>query len=198
MRAIAGKEDASLIILAGGESRRMGRAKPLIDTPSGTLLEHIVRRLGMIFSETLVVGRSQMPIPVGTRFVRDRYSVRSPLVGIEAGLSAAAHDRCFVMGCDMPFAEPALVRHLVAAAHGVEAVIPVVRGYDEPLFAVYRRGVLPLIQRAIAAGELKVGAVCAQLHAARIEEEELRRFDPELRSFTNLNTPRDLLALRRL
>ena len=198
MRAIAGKEDASLIILAGGESRRMGRAKPLIDTPSGTLLEHIVRRLGMIFSETLVVGRSQMPIPIGTRFVRDRYSVRSPLVGIEAGLSAAVHDRCFVMGCDMPFAEPALVRHLVAAAHGVEAVIPVVRGYDEPLFAVYRRDVLLLIRRAIAAGELKVSAIHPKLRVKRIEEEELRNFDRSLSSFINLNTPRDLVTLQRL
>ena len=191
-------EHASLIILAGGESRRMGRVKPLIATPVGTMLDYLVHRLGPLFSEVIVAGHVKIPVPVGARWVQDRYSMRSPLVGIEAGLTAAAHERCFVIACDMPFAEPALVEHLVASARGKNAVIPVVNGYDEPLFAVYTKGALPVIRAAVAAGRLKVGAVCAKLNAARIEEDELRRFDRQLDSFINLNTPHDLVMLQHL
>ncbi len=191
-------KDASLIILAGGESRRMGRVKPLISTPSGTMLDHIVHRLVPLFSEVIVTGHSKILVPIGVRWVEDRYSAHSPLVGIEAGLTAAAHERCFVIACDMPFAELALVSHFIALAHGTDAVIPVVNGYDEPLFAVYTKSSLPMIRAAIAADMLKVGAICAKLHADRIEEEELRTFDRELNSFINLNTPRDLVMLQRL
>jgi len=191
-------EMASLIILVGGESRRMGRAKPLLPTPSGTLIDHIARRLRGIFSETIVVGRSRIPVPLGARFVSDRYPARSPLVGIEAGLTAAACDLCFVIACDMPFGEPALVRYLLWCADRVDAVVPVVGGYDEPLFTVYRKGALPVIRAAIEGGALKVSAIYPKLRVRRIEEGKLRKFDPTLSSFINLNTPRELSLLGRL
>ena len=139
-----------------------------------------------------------MPVPVGTRFVRDRYPVRSPLVGIEAGLTAASHDLCFVIACDMPFAKPALVRHLLPCRVNVDAVVPVVHGYDEPLFTVYRKRALPVIRAAIEGGVLKVSAIYAKLHVKRVKEEELRKFDRALSSFINLNTPHDLSLLSRL
>ncbi len=191
-------ENATLIILAGGESHRMGQAKPLLPTPAGTLLDHLYHRLQPLFSETLIVGRFQMPVPVGARFVTDRYSARSPLVGIEAGLTAAVHDLCFVIACDMPFAVPGLVRHLLSCGVNADAVVPVVRGYDEPLFAVYRKRALPVIQAAIEEGVLKVSAIYPKLHVKRIKEDELRNFDQALSSFINLNTPRDLLMLSHL
>ncbi len=191
-------EKAGLIILAGGESRRMGRVKPLIATPSGTLLDYIVHRLGPLFSEVIVTGHAKIPVPIGVRWVEDRYPLHSPLVGIEAGLTAAAYERCFVIACDMPFAEPNLVGHLIAAARGGKPVVPVVNGYEEPLFAVYTKSALPVIRAEIAAGMLKAGTIWARLDANRIGEEELRVFDHELNSFINLNTPRDLVMLQRL
>jgi len=186
---------ASLIILAGGEARRMGYPKCLLHVPGGpTLVEHLVEKLAPLVPEILVTGRPP-PLVEGTRPVRDRYRVHSPLVGLEAGLAASSFDISLVVACDMPFVVPSLADYLLSLAAGADAVVPRVRGYFEPLFAVYRRRILPVVRSHIKAGDLKVTGIYRELAVRAVPEPELRRFDPELKSFINLNTVRDLALL---
>lgn len=192
-------EAATLIILAGGESKRMGRPKHLLSRPSGgTILEDVVGRLSSLFTETLIVGRNLTPPNDSVRVIEDLHLVRSPLVGIYSGLLAAKTDLSFVIACDMPFVRSSLVEHILSQSRDVDACVPIVNGYYEPLCAAYRHGAIPAISEAIERGVFKVTAPYKDLNLLTIPEEELRCFDAELVSFTNLNVPRQLELLAQL
>jgi len=194
------KENATLIILAGGESKRMGRPKHLLPKPDGgTVLEHLISRLSAVFAETLVVGRDlAIHNSSSVREIEDICLARSPLVGIYSGLVAAKTDLSFVLACDMPFVRASLVRHILSRSSRVDVCVPVVNGYYEPLCAAYRHSAIPAIATAIERGMLKVTAPYTDLKVLTISEEELRQFDHDLVSFTNLNVPRQLELLARL
>lgn len=189
----------TLTILAGGESKRMGRPKHLLTVPGGTILDHLVQRLSPWFEETLVVGRGLPSMAMsGVRVMEDVRSERTPLVGIYTALLAARTDLCFVMACDMPFVRPAVIRTLVARSAGRDVVVPLVNSYREPLCAIYRQTAIPEIAHALDAGERKITAAYRNLFVREVDEADLRREDPELVSFINLNTPRELPLLEGL
>ena len=193
------RENATLIILAGGQSSRMGRPKHLLYTPQGgTVTEHLVQKLAFLFTETLVVGRNLTVPSSNMRAVEDLYPARSPLVGIYSGLLSAKTDLCFVIACDMPFVHASLVEHILSQSREADVCVPIVNDYYEPLCAAYRRSAIPAIHRAIKRGLFKVTAPYNDLNLCTLPEEELRRFDRDLISFTNLNVPRQLTLLAQL
>jgi len=185
------REEATLIILAGGEGQRMGFPKHELPMGETNILEWIHHRLGDLFAETIVVGRGISISNQEIRIAEDGYSERAALVGIHAGLTASRTDLTFVVACDMPHVEPGLVSHLLCAAADADVVVPVIRGYREPLCAVYRTTCLPPIARSIEHGILKIVHFYTEVRVREIREQEIREFDPNLRSFVNLNTPAD-------
>jgi len=192
------REKATLILLAGGESKRMGQPKHLLSTSRGTVIDHLHARLSPIFSETLLVGRELSHELPELRMVEDLHPARSPLVGIYSGLVAAQTDLCFVLACDMPFVRSRLVEELLSRAFDADVVVPIVRGYFEPLCAVYRKSAIPVITAALERNELKVTMIYEYLRLCAVPEEEIRVLDPDLSSFINLNTPHELPLLARL
>lgn len=192
------RDEATLIILAGGASRRMGWPKHLLPTSCGRLIDHLSRRLGGAFAETLVVGRDLDLAPGGFRVVTDARPEQSPLVGIYSGLRAAGTDLCFILACDLPFAKPELIRYLLSRGVDVDVAVPIVRGYYEPLFAVYQRSATSLIEATLDRGVLKVTAAYDRLRVGEVPEADIRRIDPSLSSFINLNVPSQLRHLTRL
>ena len=192
------REKATLILLAGGESKRMGQPKHLLPTSCGTVIDHLHAYLSPIFSETLLVGRELSHELPELRMVEDLHPARSPLVGIYSGLAAAQTDLCFVLACDMPFVRSRLVEELLLRAFDADVVVPVVRGYYEPLCAVYRKSAIPVIATALESNELKVTRIYEYLRLCAVPEEEIRVLDPDLSSFINLNTPHELPLLARL
>jgi len=191
-------EKATLIILAGGESSRMGRPKHLLPTPHGTLIDHFVKELSPMFTEVLVVGRNLTLSRPGIRTVDDVRPEQCPLVGIYSGLCAANTDLAFVLACDLPFVKPELVQYLLSRSHEADIVVPVAKGYYEPLCAVYRRTAIPMIEEALDRGALKITEIYDQLQLRKVTEPEIKRFDPELSSFINLNTLKQLRLLAKL
>ena len=189
-------EKATLILLAGGKSKRMGQPKHLLLTSQGTLIEYLDLRLRHLFCETLVVGRDFASMELRT--VSDLYLAQSPLVGIYSGLLASQTDVNFVLACDMPFVKSALVSHLISHAGDVDVVVPVVNGYYEPLCAVYCKRAIPVIREVLDRNVLKVTEIYSQLLVREVPEQRLRAFDAELSSFVNLNTPRELALLNRI
>src|SRR2546425_8445898 len=97
--------DATLLVLAGGDSRRMGRPKAWIEVGDTVLLRYVVERLAPAFSEVVVAfgEPEQMEQLVPYRVVFDRKRDAGPLAGLEAGLIAARHDVLFAVACDMPY-----------------------------------------------------------------------------------------------
>ncbi len=192
------KQEATLIILAGGASSRMGRPKHLLPTPNGTLIDSLIEQLSPMFAETLVVGRNLTLSRPDIRIVEDIRPEQCPLVGVYSGLRAANTDLAFVLACDLPFVKPELVQHLLSRAHEADIVVPVVKGYYEPLCAVYRWTAIPIIEKSLSRGELKITEIYDRLCLTEVSEPDIRRFDPEFASFVNLNTPKQLRLLAQL
>src|SRR6266852_8241841 len=108
--------DATLLVLAGGHSRRMGRSKPWIEVGDTVLLRYVVSQLAPAFSEVVVsfAEPEQMEQLVPYRVVFDRKRNAGPLAGLEAGLLSARHEVMFAVGCDMPYVRRSLAELAVA------------------------------------------------------------------------------------
>jgi molybdenum cofactor guanylyltransferase len=188
----------SLVILAGGLSRRMGQDKATLPAGDGTLLEHLARRLAPVVDETIIAGGSVHPPFEGARVVPDHQSGLGPLAGILAGLTAAREPHVWVVGCDLPDVEPALGVLLGGLAGDYEAVVPRPDHEPEGVCALYVRELAPRIEALLAAGERSIKSLLDRSAVRYLGSSELRAVDPELRSFHNINTPADYEAwLRR-
>jgi len=184
----------SLVILAGGLSRRMGRDKAALPAGDGTLIEHIARRLAPVVEETIVAGASGRHHLRGTTMVDDRYPGLGPLAGIHAGLLVARSPLVWVVGCDLPDVDPGLAALLCGLAGEVDAVVPRLDSEPQGVCAVYDRGLAPRIERLLAAGERRLKMLLAASKVRYVTPDELRPVDPELRSFRNINTPAEYRA----
>ena len=171
----------------------MGRDKALLPAGDGTLIEHLVRRLGPVVDEALVAAGPDPP-PAGIRRIDDRYPGMGPLAGIHAGLVEAAHPRVWVVACDLPDIEPGLGALLRGLGGGAEAVVPCVGDEPEGVCALYDRSLAARIEGLLQAGKRRVQDLLATVAVRYLTADELRQVDPELRSFRNINTPADYEA----
>ncbi|PTX59326.1 molybdenum cofactor guanylyltransferase [Melghirimyces profundicolus] len=137
------EEKAGLIILAGGRSRRMGRDKALLTVAGETMIRRLLKQFGDREAWTPLISSNRPALhgEAGVPVVTDRYWRRGPLAGIHAGLLRSPHALNLVIACDLPYACPEVGGRLLklAAEGGSGAVVPVVHGRMQPLFAVYHR-----------------------------------------------------------
>lgn len=191
--------DASAVVLAGGKSSRMGSPKALLRFDDEPILVHIVRTLGRMFSEIIVVAAPDQELPsLPVTVVRDQVAHQGPVGGLCYGLKATGTDFSFVTSCDVAFLNPELISYLVSRISEYDVVVPHWQQRLQPLHAVYRRSVLPLLEDQLARAQLRPVYLFDRVRTCRIDEDEIRRFDPDGLSFLNMNTPQDYEeALRR-
>ena len=188
------RSGCSLVILAGGLSRRMGRDKASLPAGDGTLLDHLARRLAPVVDETIVAGGSDPPNLRGVRKVDDRYAGLGPLAGMHAGFCAARHPHVWVVACDLPDVEPAIGALFRGLAPDYEAVVPNLDGEPQGVCALYERALASRIETILDAGDRSIKTLLTASKVRYVPPEELRAVDPELRSFRNINTPADYEA----
>jgi molybdopterin-guanine dinucleotide biosynthesis protein A len=199
MEATADPTGATAVVLAGGRSSRMGTPKALLPFGDKPLIEHVVATLRRLFDDVVVVAAPGQGLPsMPVALVRDEIAYQGPVAGIYHGLRAASRDVVFVTSCDSAFLNVALISHLVSEIAEHDVVVPHWQGRYQPLHAVYRRSVAPLLGEQLARGELRPVYLFDRVRTRRIDEAEIRRFDPDGSSFFNMNTPEDYAeALRR-
>lgn len=187
------------VILAGGRSSRMGTPKALLPFDDEPLIVHLVRKLQPLFGTIVVVaapGQELPPLPA--RIVRDEVPHQGPVGGIYYGLRGIGDAFAFVTSCDSAFLSTALVAHLVSRIDEADVVVSRWGGRLQPLVAVYRAALVPLLERQIAQGELRPVSLFERVRTCYVDEEEIRPFDPAGESFFNMNHPEDYReALRR-
>lgn len=185
----------SAVVLAGGKSSRMGRPKALLPFDGEPLIAHTVRLLQKVFPDIVLVAAPGQELPaLPVTLVRDEVAYQGPVAGILYGLRAAREDLCFVTSCDAPFLNGELIAHLLSVATEYDVVVPYWEGRLQPLHAVYRRSVAPLLQEQLERGELRPIFLYQKVRTREVSEEEIRRFDPEGLSFRNMNSPEDYQA----
>jgi len=178
--------NASLIILAGGKGRRMRADKANLPIPGGTLIRRVLRQIEGMFDEVLIsVSKGQAVDEPGCRTIEDTVPGQGPLAGILAGLKAAKNDVCAVLACDIPDIDAGFLAGLIAKAQGFDIVVPVLSGgLFEPLFAVYRRSVIPEIEALVQAGDFSILTLFDRCRTRKVRLKD----SGWLR---NLNTPED-------
>lgn len=201
----------TLLILAGGSSRRMGTDKLLLPVPPNgiPLVRHVAERLLPLAAKVTVVANdpgicAAVRGPGGEDYNRDRGAMFplkvvscladevpgvGPLGGLATGLREVEVWALTVAG-DMPFISAACCRYLVERTDvDCDAVVPVLDGQVQPLHAVYSRRCLPSVEKALAASKRRMDSFWEEVRVRTVEAEELRAIDPGLLTFTNVNTP---------
>jgi molybdopterin-guanine dinucleotide biosynthesis protein A len=152
---------ATAIVMAGGQSRRMGADKGLLPIEGRPMIEHVLETLRPHFAQLIVSVADAGRYPfLDVEVVADRLRGQGPLMGIASALAASKHDLNFVQACDIPHTDLALVGRLLALATDCDAVIPrTPEGHYEPLFAVYRKGALAAMEEVLQSGRRKTSDI---------------------------------------
>ncbi len=185
------------VLLAGGESSRMGRPKCDLTFAGRLLLPDLVERMASVCAGGVLVvrrsGQSLPPLPASARVVDDLLPERAALGGLFTGLALAETRFVFLAACDMPLLSPPAIDGLrLLPPPTADVLLPIREGHSEPTHALYGHRCLGAIKRALLAGEYGMGRWLGSVRVERIPEARWRLFDPEGRSFLNVNTPEDL------
>ncbi len=187
------------VILAGGQSRRLGTDKALLHFQGRTLLAATVERLRPLCQEVIVVTNApQAHAHPAARLVGDLFPGKGALGGIYSGMATARTAHSLVVACDMPFLNTGLIVHMASLAASYDVVIPRFQGNLEPLHAIYGHVCLPYMKNLLDQNNLKIIDLFPQVRVRYLEETELSRWDPQHLSFLNINTPQDLEKARQL
>ena len=187
------------IVLAGGQSARMGVPKAHLPFRDSTLIETVIAILRPVFRTVYLVGRERDRLSGldATLLIDDRDD-GGPLVGLARGLSASDAPWCFAVGCDMPFLSPRVIGRMADAIEDCDVLAASVEGHVQPLHAFYSTACLPAALRLLDEGNTSLRAL---LNASRVRSVDARGFvdvDPELDSFRDLDTAEEYNAALRI
>jgi molybdopterin-guanine dinucleotide biosynthesis protein A len=155
------RKPMAAIILAGGQSRRMRREKPLLPVCGRTLIESVIDQVRPCFDAILIsAGDGKRLAFLGLPVVVDETPGQGPLPAILTALRASPCRSNFVMACDIPVIHLPFLEKILSLAPDFEIVVPRYGdGKTEPLFAAYDRLIVPAIERQIAAGDLRISSL---------------------------------------
>jgi molybdopterin-guanine dinucleotide biosynthesis protein A len=185
------------IILAGGQSRRMGQDKAQLPWCGGTLLSVTVDKLSLLCREIVVVGPKR-DLAREVRWTQDRYPGRGPLAGFHAGLAEAVFAGALVLPCDMPEVPVSLLARLAEVSAGADIAIPVHANGYEPLCAWYsREACLPVTERLLAEGYSRLLDVLPRVRVGQLHVEKEFPGLSIAQLFSNLNRLHNYEAAKR-
>jgi molybdopterin-guanine dinucleotide biosynthesis protein A len=197
--AIRNPQSTAVVFLAGGKSSRMGTPKAWLEFDGRPLLRHLVERMLRHFPEAVVVAAPGQELPeTPARVVYDESPGEGPVAGLVVGLREVTRPFAFVAACDVPFLNPEVALHLARAAEDADAAVPEWEGRLNPLQAVYRTSVQPLLARNLAEGRRRPADLFPLVRTVVVPEAELRAIDPEGLTFLNMNAPEDYARAREL
>jgi molybdopterin-guanine dinucleotide biosynthesis protein A len=177
------------VILAGGKSRRMGQNKALMSLGGVRLIDRVVGVLREVFPSLLMVTNSpEVYADLRLPMVGDVFLEKGSLGGIYSAVYYASTPYCFVVACDMPFLQSAVIRYLIDQLAGYDVVIPDIHGEMQPLHAIYSKACLPPIHRCLEANRLKIVGFLPEVRVRTVTAADIQLLDPDLLAFQNLNT----------
>lgn len=204
-------------ILAGGENKRMSVPKAFIKMPSirssrlsngETIIEKNLSIMKQLFREVFIVtNQPELYLHLGVPLFGDIYNLRCPMTGVFTSLVNSTYEWVFISACDMPFINHHLIRHIASKRGNYDAVVPKsslqsflkgftkegLRGdYTEPLFACYSKRLLSAMEETLLNNKRGLKDFLSTNKVKYINTREIKRYDPEVKSFINLNTLEDI------
>ena len=181
----------------------MGRDKALEEIDGKPLLEYVAHALSSLTDDIVLVespGASRLLPELGqnVRRVVDDPPNRGPLGGLQAGLAASRSDAAWVVACDMPFVDGRLLTHMAGAIDGWDAVVPVWKGRNQPVCAMYSMSILPKISELLGGADVSMQALIRAIRTRNLSEDELLTMGVTDEAFLNVNAEIDLERVREL
>jgi len=190
-------DGVSGVILAGGKSSRYGKNKALVNINGIPLIKRVLRVMESLFPSIVVITNTPDDyVFLNLPMFEDKIKGLGPLGGIFTGLNVIPKNAGFFVACDMPFLNSGLIRYLASVRQGFDVVVPTFSGKFEALHALYTQNCLPAIEQLIHDGVYQTIQLFQSVSVRYVEEHEMRRFDPELKSFSNINKPEELRKMK--
>jgi len=186
--------EVAAIILAGGESRRMGTPKASLLLGGETLLQRAVRLLSPVASPVIIAAAPDQPmpcLPAEVVVARDPEAGCGPLRGLVTGLRAMpkTSELAYLSAVDAPFFRRAWLELLAARIGDRDAAVGIVDGRPSPVAALYRRSpALAVAEELLSSNTRRLSAILTTIRCKFLHEHELRRVDPDLLTALNVNT----------
>ncbi|MEQ8674247.1 MAG: molybdenum cofactor guanylyltransferase [Aggregatilineales bacterium] len=192
--------DVTCVVLAGGESRRMGENKAFVMLGDKPLITHTLARLSQLdTAETLIITRNPSQYThLEARIIQDEGTGRGPLNGICSAIKHCNTEYIFVVACDMPFINAGWVRWLYAQRSNYDAVVPHFDGYPQSLHALYQRRCSEPFAAQISLNNYRMEHALEKINMHFIYDAPPRANDHHSETFFNVNTPEDLSHARKI
>lgn len=189
-------EETTGVILAGGASSRFGCNKALALLHGVPVILHVASILEKIFPRRLLVTNTPRTYEfLGWPMVGDIHAHSGPLAGIHAALLNIEGSQAFIAGCDMPRIHGGLIAHLCNLPGSWDVALPWPETGPEPLYAVYRKTCLAVIDRQLREKQGKIRLALEKLKLGKVSQEEVLAITGDLTTFHNINRVGDLELL---
>jgi molybdopterin-guanine dinucleotide biosynthesis protein A len=184
----------SAVLLAGGESRRMGQDKATLVLHGKALWEIQLDLLRELQPREIFLSARTDPVwrSSDVDFVPDQPPSRGPLSGLAATLSRIRTDHLLILAIDMPLMSEDFLRSLCDAIKPARGVVPVIGNRVEPLAAIYPKGADSDVMAALAGDDFSLQSLAKRLIAV----DKLRLVNVSKENeicFRNFNQPDDFL-----
>jgi molybdopterin-guanine dinucleotide biosynthesis protein A len=185
------------VVIAGGQSRRIGVDKAFVEIGGRYLIERVLDVIVPLFSHIFInsnmsIAYQELGFPVITDIERNK----GALGGIYTGLAHAKTEYVFCVACDMPLLNQDLIRHMTENVNGFDALIPKTPDGFHPLHAIYSKCCMTGIEELLQQNTLKISKLFPKIRSRHMTEEQIAHFDPNFESFLNVNTWQDVERAR--
>jgi molybdopterin-guanine dinucleotide biosynthesis protein A len=179
--------------MAGGKSSRMGTDKSFIKLSGKPMVEHVLEKVRDLGDELIIISNrpnqyKHLAIPTYADLIPDK----GPLGGLYTALYRSSRPSVLIVACDMPWLNRRLLNYMISIRMQADAIVPRWTDHPEPLHAIYSKDCLTAIEGRLFGGELKMVSFYDDIKVHYIEKTKIAHFDPDGRSFANINTPKDL------
>ncbi len=178
------------IILAGGKSSRMKTEKGLVVFNGRMLIEHVIDAVKKVTADILIVTQNPDYKEFGFPCIADIFPDKGALGGIYTGLVHSSTKKNLLVGCDMPFLSQILLEGLINNCEGVDALISLHQGKDEPLCSIYDKRCIPHFKLLLEQDQLKIIDAISGLKTRKIGFDKEPWFAGN--EFANINSIEEL------
>ena len=196
----------TVVIQAGGESRRMGQSKATVPFGGRPMICRLIERLSPAADELVITTNEaerlqfvhEMYPDLNIRLVKDEYDYRGALPGLYTAIKSATSPYVAVVACDMVLASASLVRGEAIEMNekGTDVVVPVNKHGFEPFHALYRKETcLPAIKQRLDEGNKRAQSFFDLVNVEEFPQARVLETSPMGGCFVNANTPEELARL---
>lgn len=183
------KKNITGVILAGGNSSRMGTDKGILDLNGKKVVQYVIEALQPVVDDVIIIANNEHYLDLGFLVYKDEVKDCGPLGGIYTALLKITAPKAIILSCDIPFVSSAFLSDIIVQSENFDATIPVHDGKFEPLCSVYSKNCISAFKNALDKKIFKLTDAIALVNSKEIVLSATREIE---NNFINLNTLQDL------